>query len=415
MKHLFILTTRYPFAPGEEFFEEEVLLWARQSNFIIHLVPLQRTKVVRSYPKGLILDLTIANKNTKWRKIAYVIPAILSKEFWIDIVYLKRERKLGSKNLIRLIRSMASFCLFLPLLKNIARTAGSQATVYSYWNAEMSYAAAKLKHQKKFSEIVTRLHGFDIYEERYPGGYIPLKRQFMGFYDHIMLLSEEAKTYVELRYGANSSQTSVERLGVEVPPAVCPIPSKAHFHIISVSFCVPVKGIDKIVHALSAFADACPELRVSWTHIGNGPLLEEIQNLAEKELDRKVDFDFAGYKENSEVKRIYQEQSFDVFINCSRSEGVPVSIMEAMSAGIPAIAPNVGGIKELLGDTGYLMSSSPDILEVRNALIEIEKISKVYETRIKARARISTLYNARQNYTALITSISKTSSMGQDQ
>jgi glycosyltransferase involved in cell wall biosynthesis len=89
--------------------------------------------------------------------------------------------------------------------------------------------------------------------------------------------------------------------------------------------------------------------------------------------------------------------------------------MEAMSAGIPAIAPNVGGIKELLGDTGYLMSSSPDILEVRNALIEIEKISKVYETRIKARARISTLYNARQNYTALITSISKTSSMGQDQ
>jgi glycosyltransferase involved in cell wall biosynthesis len=415
MTDLFIFTSQYPFAPGEEFFEEEAKLWGESIAFDVYLVPLKKTKNLRPYPKSLTLDLSFAQKNTKLRVIAYVISAILSKEFWIDISYLREEKKLDSRNVVRLLKSTASLCLLYSLLKKLIRTTTPNAVIYTYWNNEISYAAAKLKKQKKISKVITRLHRYDIYEEIYPGEYIPLKRQFLEHYDHIMLISEEAKNYVELRYGANSFQTSIERLGVEIPLAACSPSPKNYFHVISVSFCVPVKRIDKIVHALAAFAQSRPHLQVKWIHIGNGPLLKKVQDLAKKQLNGKVDFEFLGYKKNSEIKRIYQKQPFDVFINCSHSEGVPVSIMEAMSFGVPTIAPNVGGIKELLGGTGYLMSSDPDVSELKNALIKIEKYCKYYEKRMRVRAHISSIYNAHINYTALIKRISKTSSTDQGQ
>ena len=57
----------------------------------------------------------------------------------------------------------------------------------------------------------------------------------------------------------------------------------------------------------------------------------------------------------AEVLRVYEDAPFDVFINTSQKEGVPVSIMEAMRCGIPVIAPAVGGIPELISpDTGWL-------------------------------------------------------------
>ena len=46
-----------------------------------------------------------------------------------------------------------------------------------------------------------------------------------------------------------------------------------------------------------------------------------------------------GEVENKEAKAFFLNNAVDFFINASESEGVPVSIMEAMSASVPAIAP----------------------------------------------------------------------------
>lgn len=84
-----------------------------------------------------------------------------------------------------------------------------------------------------------------------------------------------------------------------------------------------------------------------------------------------VKYTFKGKVDNEEIKKFYRNIDIACFITTSASEGLPVSIMEAMSYGIPVIATNVGGISELIEDNGILLSGDPKIEEVSESLEEI--------------------------------------------
>lgn len=64
-----------------------------------------------------------------------------------------------------------------------------------------------------------------------------------------------------------------------------------------------------------------------------------------------------------DVERIFA--AADVFVQPSRSEGLPLAVLEAMAAGLPVVATRVGGMPEAVqeGETGYLVPpSSPEAL-----------------------------------------------------
>jgi glycosyltransferase involved in cell wall biosynthesis len=93
-----------------------------------------------------------------------------------------------------------------------------------------------------------------------------------------------------------------------------------------------------------------PRLRL----VGDGETRAEVELLAHS-LGIRNRVDFMG--ERSDVPRLLAES--DIFVLSSMSEMFPISILEAMRAGLPVVSSNVGGVSEAIidGQTGLLVPS----------------------------------------------------------
>ena len=98
----------------------------------------------------------------------------------------------------------------------------------------------------------------------------------------------------------------------------------------------------------------------------------------------------------------YETNHVDLFINVSSSEGIPVSIMEALSFGIPVIATNVGGVPEIIQDSknGILLDVNCSAGEIADAIIKYINLDKPSITQLSQNARSFWIknYSADTNY-----------------
>jgi len=108
-------------------------------------------------------------------------------------------------------------------------------------------------------------------------------------------------------------------------------------------------------------------------------------------------------------KQVYEylnKQHFDALINTSSYEGVPVSMMEAMSFSIPVIGTNVGGVSEIIedGKNGYLLSANPEVSEIINRLTQLYNLDENEYLTLRKNAYLTwqNKFNAEANYSELI-------------
>jgi glycosyltransferase involved in cell wall biosynthesis len=101
---------------------------------------------------------------------------------------------------------------------------------------------------------------------------------------------------------------------------------------------------------------------------------------------------------------IISKENYSLFLNTSSSEGLPVSMMEAISNGIPIVATNVGGVSEIVNDvTGFLIPKDFDYHMFENALkFVFENISKSEVRREKIRCFWRENYCAEKNYNSFV-------------
>jgi len=167
--------------------------------------------------------------------------------------------------------------------------------------------------------------------------------------DRLFPVSEHGLLYLQKRYPRAHSVLS--RLGVQKAPALSHPSEDGRMRVVTCSYMVPVKRLDSWVRALTR----C-QVPVLWTHIGTGPEEQKIRAMAAG-LPAHVQWRILGELSNEAVLRYYATHSVDLFVNVSESEGLPVSIMEAFSFGIPVAATSAGGTGELIsGDNGILWS-----------------------------------------------------------
>jgi glycosyltransferase involved in cell wall biosynthesis len=199
-----------------------------------------------------------------------------------------------------------------------------------------------------------RFHNYDLYLER-NGGYIPFRKSFFDLIDVLLPISESGRLYLENVFLIDPEKIAVVRLGT-ISKGRSYFSRDGIFRLVSCSNMVSVKRIDKIIGALKLIKDE----RIAWLHIGDGALKDELQNLA-RALGPNIQVSFIGKLAPFEVLEYYIGHPVDLFINTSEFEGVPVSIMEAFSAGIPVIATDVGGTSEIVDNTvGVLLEPTAD-------------------------------------------------------
>lgn len=273
--------------------------------------------------------------------------------------------------------------------------------LYSYWLYEAAYIAARLKGKFPGSRFVSRCHGYDLYEIRHPNGYLPFRDYIMGSADAVYPISEDGKAYLDRLYeGKWNDKVQVMRLGTDDhgmnPEKESGIPT-----LVSVSNLVGVKRVDRILDALKD----C-EQPVRWFHFGDGPLRQALEQKAE-ELPSHIEYRFMGAVPNETLMDFYRENHVDVFLNVSASEGVPVSVMEALSFGIPAVATDVGGTHEIVleGQNGYLLPSGFTNEMLLKAVSKVLRDSSCEDLRRQARAIWKSTCDAGINYPLFLRAI----------
>jgi glycosyltransferase involved in cell wall biosynthesis len=120
------------------------------------------------------------------------------------------------------------------------------------------------------------------------------------------------------------------------------------------------KGVDILLEAWDELGDECRGH--PWRLVIAGPCVEDPQSKSNGNVD------FMGAVEHSRVLDLLGKAS--IAILPSRAEALPMFVLEAMAAGCAVVATDVGGIQQLLGDSGErgLCVPAGDARQVTNAL-----------------------------------------------
>ena len=140
--------------------------------------------------------------------------------------------------------------------------------------------------------------------------------------------------------------------------------------ILFVGDLAPAKGADDLLQAVAQLSpDQRDGLRVRIVGGGDPKRREQLDQLAHT-LDVSSCVELAGPLAPAEVRREYR--AADVFVLPSHGEGMPISLLEAMAAGLPSIVSDVGAVREVLQDgrEGCLVpAGAPAVLAQRIALL----------------------------------------------
>ena len=134
--------------------------------------------------------------------------------------------------------------------------------------------------------------------------------------------------------------------------------------ITSCSHAIPLKRIDLLIDALELVRRP-----VHWIHFGGGPELERLRMRA-KSLPPHIQAELRGATANADILKHYATAPVDLAVHLSNSEGgVAVALQEAASFGIPLLAADAGGVRELVGpETGILLPLEVDASTVAEHL-----------------------------------------------
>ncbi len=204
------------------------------------------------------------------------------------------------------------------------------------------------------------------------------------FFNKIIAVSMDIQEKLVSEHNFQRSDLAIIYNGIEIQNDLISTSSKNQFIIGAAARFFPVKDYPFLIEV----ARICKDLEkdIVFRLAGDGPGIKEIQRLIYS-YNLETRCKLLGHVD--EMQGFYND--IDIFINTSIHEGIPMSILEAMSYGKPVVAPNVGGIGEIFknGTAGFLIDQRNPITFARRCIqlatdsILYEKMSQLARNRVK--------------------------------
>ena len=401
-KRLVLFTDAYPYGLGETVLHNEIPFTSEAFREIIIYplyIPNGERSICREVPENVIVKEPLLPFDHKEREKLFNAGVFNTAPLFFSFKELLERRVLQSSKKCWLF---ASYLLTLrAILGNrkkmkeiMADLTDTPSTAYFYWGDKSALIVPFLKKklQKRIEKLnrrggnhkvppfVVRFHGSDVYEEA--KGFLPFREMLYKEVDYAITVSKHGKNYIKTRYINQPAHLQTFYLGSfdhnRDCPNLFPYNDVLHpdvkptgenepngpesFNILSCSNAVEVKRLGIMASAMlhlehdQELAEILKEKNIShicWTHLGGGPLLEPlkqliIENSGKGEPCNNLAYQFKGHLPHNEIIDYYQSHYIDLYLLTSRSEGVPIAIMEALSFGTPVIATDVGGVREMI-------------------------------------------------------------------
>ncbi len=419
---LVLFTTSYPYdtALEQPFIDRELPYLAAYFNEII-LVPqgCEGKRLTAPVPVKVEEGLCHAINKHKNYLAGRIFNILLSRAFYTELI-TRPSVMLSFPKLLRL----ATFVDLAELIRGWTEEWIKQSGIsihetlfYTFWFEQNAMGVGMLRRKFPELRLVSRAHGYDVYEERVHPSYWPCRPQALRALDRLFLASEHAKNYMTDTLSPIFNHLyETAHLGVPDPKHITRQSEDGVFRIVSCSSIVPVKRVELLLKSVFRVAELHPHQKFEWRHFGDGQDRAQLLETARTLLPPNARAILAGHVSNDDLMRYYKESPVDVFVNVSESEGgAPVSIQEAISCGIPVIATNVGGNPEIVSDqNGILLGPNPSPDEVAKALSSMLNNTQVTERKRKASRMVwQESYNAEKNFQVFASELSTICSKNQ--
>ncbi|WP_257659157.1 glycosyltransferase [Parapedobacter lycopersici] len=392
-KIIVCFTASYPYGSRETYFENE-LNYLAEGFDKVYIVPLYN-------PYG---NLNIRNTPPNVRVWDVVLPQGLTRvilglfngsgfgdyfsDFFSQKVYHSRFK------LKKWFNSLLIYRLSVKKFRRMRKDLPKDSILYSYW-AEVPLFTSSLCDN--FFKL-TRMHGADFYLDRNKG-FLPIRQAIYNSSDYLLPISRDIQHLLREHYNLSPEKVRLSYLGVINRTHNCTIYFGNILKIVSCSHVYPLKRVHLILDALN---QVNPNILIEWHHIGDGESMPQLKRYITEHANKNINVTLHGQMAQEDLIEIYQKNYFHWFVNVSTHEGLPVTIMECFSFGIPAIGTDVGGVNEIINEkNGYLIDRDFSMKELARLLERfkspcyVNKRKHAYETWYNS-------FNADTNYTQLV-------------
>lgn len=255
------------------------------------------------------------------------------------------------------------------LYKRAVQQYGKPDAIYSHY---LSNTIKAIPLKKKYHiPIVAMEHWSQMAYPKIPNNTISTAKYVYSSIDQLITVSSALKNNIFQQIGCDSIVIP-NMVGKEFHYLPSNLKKKESIQLITTGRLIPEKHFDMLIQAIANISTPKLQLYI----IGNGSEKQKLQKLVEK-LQVKDQIQLLGHKSKQEIVTLLQQS--DIFVLPSQSETFGVAYIEALACGLPIIATDCGGPRDIVTQKNGLLIPVNDQQALEQAIVQMSHNFNLYD------------------------------------